>query len=98
MPVTQEMAESHPRDCGESVFGKTPAGQGSRPRRAGLANQGQSVPAITTMPARGGASGAASLVDEPAPLCVGHRLEAVMRAELAVDVVEVVTKRLGGNT
>ena len=37
-----------------------------------------------------------SLLDDSAPLRMGHRLEAVVRAELAVDVMEMIAKRLGG--
>src|SRR2546428_13407706 len=37
------------------------------------------------------------LIDEPALLCVGHRLKAGVCAKLAVDVVEGVAECLGGN-
>src|SRR2546428_14061794 len=37
------------------------------------------------------------LIDEPALLCVGHRLKASVCAKLAVDVVQVVAECLGGN-
>src|SRR5687767_4750753 len=37
------------------------------------------------------------LLDEPAPLGVGYRLETVVRAMLLVDAVKVVAERLGGN-
>jgi hypothetical protein len=36
----------------------------------------------------------AALLDEPPPLGVGHRLEAVVGAELTVDVVEMVAELL----
>ena len=39
-----------------------------------------------------------SLFDEPAPLRVRDRLKPGVRAELAVDVMEVVAQRLGGDT
>ena len=39
----------------------------------------------------------AQLVDQAAPLGMRDRLEAAMGAELAVDVVEVVAKRMSGN-
>src|ERR1051326_7086836 len=38
-----------------------------------------------------------TLIEQPAPLCVGHRLKAVVGAELAVDVVKVVAQRLSRN-
>ena len=37
------------------------------------------------------------LADDPATLGMRHRLESIVRAELAVDVVEVVAQRLSGN-
>ena len=37
------------------------------------------------------------LLDQPAPLGVGYRLETIVGAELQVDAVEVVAERLGGN-
>ena len=37
------------------------------------------------------------LVDEPTAPCVCHRLEPVVRAELAVDVVQVVAERVRGD-
>jgi hypothetical protein len=40
---------------------------------------------------------APTLLDKPAPLRVDHGFEAVMCSQLAVDVVQVVAKRLGGN-
>ena len=37
------------------------------------------------------------LVDETAALHVSHRLEPIVRPELAIDVVQVVAERLGGD-
>lgn len=40
---------------------------------------------------------ASKLVDEPTPLRVRHRFKPVMRAQLAIDVMQMIPKRLGGN-
>lgn len=38
-----------------------------------------------------------TLLDKPTPLRMGHGFKAVMCPQLAVDVVQVVAERLGGN-
>lgn len=45
-----------------------------------------------------GARSTPRLLDQPPPLRVCHRLEAVVGPELQVDVVQVVAERLWGNT